>query len=113
MNNVAACLAQQHVGASGDNKLTRRDDRLGDLDSVHYLSWVVIFPPPLLSGDVDHHLRVVSFCKFENALECEHAYDAQNECRNNGERDFYSGISVRLSWKRLTLVTKTKQDVSD
>ncbi len=104
MNDVATRLTQQYFGASRNNQLTRGNNRFRD--SVFSLHWIVVFPPPLLTCDVDNHFRVIGLCKIKHRAECEHTNNGQNECGNNRQRDFQRRVAVRLMWNWLTFVAE-------
>ena len=110
VNNVAASFTKQNFCTYWHNQLARRNDRC--VDTKFCLNWIVIFPPPLLTSDVDDHFCIFSFCKIKNRAECEDTYNGQDECRNNCENDFCSWLAVTLRRNRLTLVAILKHDVA-
>ena len=106
MNDVATGLTQQHLGSSRNDQLTRSDNWL--CNSVLVLHWIVVFPPPLLAGDVNNHFGVTGLGKVEHGAEGEHTDNGQNERRNNRQRDFQRRVAVRLMRNWLSFVTELK-----
>ena len=111
MNDVAACFAQQHFGANRNYKLTRSDDRL--CNAIFVIRRVVVLPPPLLTGHVDDHLRVARLVQIKHGAERKHTNYGQNECWDDGQRDFECRVAVALFWNRLTFVAKLDDAVNN
>ena len=111
VDDVAAGLSQQHLGADGHHELTRRDDRSGDAPLV--LHRVVVLPPPLLARHVDDELCVVGSREIEDGAHGEHADHRENQRGDDREGDLECRLAVRLFGDRLAAVLVTPDDVHD
>jgi len=111
VDDVAARLAQEHLGAGRHHELSGRDDRLRDAPFV--LHGVVVFPPPLLASHVDDELGVVGARQVEDHAEGECADDREDERGDHRERDLERGLAVRLLRDWLAAVFVTPHRIHD
>ena len=70
----------------------------------HCCTWVVVLPPPLLTGDVDDALGVVGLGQREHRDDGGHGDADQDDRRKDGERDLERRVAVRLLGDVLTAV---------
>ena len=75
------------------------------------LCWIVIFPPPLLTSDVDNHFGVFGLGKFENSAESKDANNSKDERRDDCENDFNNWLAMTLRRNRLSAISELPKRV--
>ncbi len=111
VDHVTTRLSQHHLGANREHQLTRSDDRLGDTEL--FLNGIVVFPPPLLTRDIDHHLGVARLGEIEHRPYGEHADHGEDQSGNDGQGDFEYRFAMGLLGNRLTTITELVHRVRD
>ena len=98
MNDITTRHSQQHLGVLGDNELSRRHNRSRNsvLLNIGARSWIVVFPPPLLTSDVDRHFSVAGFRQFKNCACGRNSNTQKNQYWNDGQNNFDSRLTVSL-----------------
>ena len=97
VDHVATGDPQQHMLSGGNHHLVGGDDGLRDAPrQTTWLYRVVVFPPPLLAGDVDDALGVARLGEIEQRLHRRDTDADQDQRRNDGERNLERRLAMRL-----------------
>ena len=98
MDDVATCDSQQDLGVLRNDELSRSHNRCSNsvLFDIRTGSGIVVFPPPLLTSDVDRHFSVARLGQLENCSSSRNGNTQENQNRNNSQDNFQSRLTMGL-----------------